>query len=199
MNKIFCFLAVIFLFVSCTNKRNELVISILNTSLTINDSVKIKLENNTNENYLFYFKRPRFDYFHNSNNTVIARLESDSNPVEVKISSDPLYILNEDGTLDEDDQHKMKKYSEASNIRMVKIVPAGKSIIFSMKLIDTLNEAGGKEYPVLANNKSYTLTLQINMDSSSVERKELEAIRRTYNGRIFQGKLLSNEINLKSK
>lgn len=92
-----------------SNNKN-LDISILNNPLALNDSVKIKIENNTDKNYLLYFKRTKFDYFPNSKNVLIAQINSDDKPVKIELTSDPLYILNEDGTYDEDDIKEMNKF-----------------------------------------------------------------------------------------
>lgn len=197
MKKLFWILALTFFLISCNN--NSIAINILNNSLTFRDSVKIELKNNTNENYLFYFKRTRFDYFPNSKNTLIAEIDNNVTPVNVEISSDPLYILNEDGTYNDDDIKEMEKYRNLSAQNIVKLVPARSSVFFNMKLLDTLNEHGGKEYPFLEKDKSYKITLKMDLDSTLMERQELKNIKIKYKNRakIFQGKLSSNTVDLK--
>lgn len=197
MKKLFWILTVIVLFFSC--KNNDLEITIVNNSLVIRDSVKIKIENNTDKNYLFYFKRTRFDYFPNTKNALIAEISSDAKPVKIELSSDPLYILNEDGTYDDDDIKEMNKFRKLAMQNLIKVVPAKSSVFFKMKLIDTVNERGGKEYPVLEKGKSYKLTLKMDIDSNLIREKELDNIRSRYKNdiTIFQGKLVSNTINVK--
>ena len=63
MKNLFWFLIIIIFFTSC-NKKN-LEINILNKLLALRDSLNIELKNNTNENYFFYFKRTKLDYFPN--------------------------------------------------------------------------------------------------------------------------------------
>lgn len=196
MKNCFLVLLAIIFFTSC--KKNNLEIRIVNSSLTPRDSVRIELVNNTNESYLFYFKRTRFDYFSNSKNTLIAELDNNIEPVKVEITSDPLYILNEDGTYNNDDIKEMNKYQKLSSQNLIKLIPKKSTVFFNMKLIDTLNERGAKEYPILEKDKSYKLTLKMDIDSGLIEKKELVYLKNKYKKGIktFQGKLVSNTINI---
>lgn len=196
MKKLFEIVVIIIFFVSC--KNNNLEINIVNSSLNFHDSVKIKLKNNTEKNYLFYFEYTKFSYFSNSKNNLIAEINNDNKPVKVEVPSGPLYILNEDGTYNDYDIEEMKRYQKNSRQNLIKIVPAKSSVFFTMKLIDTLTENDIKEYPILEKDKSYKLTLKVDADSNLITKRERYNIRSRYkNISIFQGKLVSNTINLK--
>lgn len=180
-------------------KKDDFEIMILNSSVSTNDSLRLKLYNNTNEEYLFYFKNSKLDYNSNHKNIITAELSSENEAAKIEISSDPLSILNEDGTFTNQDIEEMEKYSKLATKRILRVVSPQSSIVFTVRFIDSTNIRGGKTYPILENNKRYDLRIKMDIDTNLINKKELENIRFKYKNRInfFQGKLASEPVNLK--
>ena len=92
----------------------------------------------------------------------------------------------------------MERHQEQLNQRLIKRVPARSSIFFNIKLLNSLNENGGKDYPVLEKGKPYKVTLKMNLDSNLIEKKELNNIKSNCKEiKIIQEKLFSNTVDLK--
>lgn len=180
-------------------KKDNFEIKILNSSVSTNDSVRLKLYNNTNQEYLFYFKNSKLDYNSNNKNIIIADLSTENEAAKIEISSDPLYMLNEDGTLTNQDIEEMEKYSKLATKRILRVVSPQSSIVFTVPFIDSTNIRGGKTYPILENNKRYDLRIKMDIDTNLINKNELENIRLRYKNKIkfFQGNLVSKPVNLK--
>lgn len=194
MKNVFLILSAIIL-LSC--KKNNFEVKIVNKEpLAIHDSVKIELKNNTDRNYLFYFKDHRFYYSNKSVNSLVLEIKTKKgDPIGTQVTSGPLHIMNLDGTYDKDDIEAMEKEKELSQ-SLIKIVPARSLVSFKISLIDTM----GIESPVLSKGESYKLSFKINNDSNLIGKEALEdisKIRNRKNIKMFQGKLESNVISLK--
>ncbi|MBO6186635.1 MAG: hypothetical protein J6O88_18420 [Chryseobacterium sp.] len=192
-------LLIVLAIILCSCQKDNFEIKILNSSVSTNDSVQLELYNNTNEEYLFYFKNPKLYYNSNYKNTIIADVSTENIPAKIEISSDPLYILNEDGSLTNQDIKELEKYSKLSTKRVFRVVSPQSSIIFTVPFIDSMNIGGGKTYPILEYNKRYHLKIKMDIDTHLIDKKELENIRFKYKSNIkfFHGKLVSKTVKVK--
>jgi len=192
-------LLIILATILCSCKKDNFEIKILNTSISTNDSVRFELYNNTNEHYLFYFENPKLDYNSKSKNTIIAEVSAENIAAKVEVSSDPLYILNENGSFNPQDIKEMEKYSTLAKKRIHKVISPQSSVIFTLPFIDSTNIKGGKTYPILDDKKRYHLKIKMDIDTNLIGKKELENIKYNYKNNIkfFHGKLASKTVKLK--
>ncbi|WP_407484002.1 hypothetical protein [Elizabethkingia meningoseptica] len=194
MKNVFLILSTIILF-SC--KKNNFEVRVVNKEpLSIHDSVEIELKNNTDRDYLFYFKDHRFRFTVKSINNLVSEIKSKKgNPIETEVTSGPLYIINLDGTFDKDDIKAMEKEKKLSQ-SLIKIVPARSSVFIKTSLMDTMST----ESPVLSKGEFYKLAIKINNDSNLIGKEglaEINKIRNKKKIKVFHGKLESNVVNLK--
>ncbi|CAI9680359.1 hypothetical protein HZQ11_12255 [Elizabethkingia anophelis] len=194
MKNVFLILSTIILF-SC--KKNDFEVKVVNKEpLSIHDSIEIELKNNTNRDYLFYFKDHKFRFTIKSINNLVSEIKTKKgDPIETEVISSPLYIINLDGTLDKDDIEAMEKEKELSQ-SLIKIIPARSSLFIKTSLMNTMDA----ESPVLTKGEFYRLAIKINNDSNLIGKEGLEEInkiRNKKNIKLFQGKLESNVVNLK--
>lgn len=199
--RIECFFLILILLVQCKDK--DLVeLKILNNRISLNDSLRIKFKNNSKNNYLIYLDNLQPDYSDkphrfNVNFMYENKIVQSEYPI-----SDPLWILNEDGSLDKEDRLQQKIYFDCISKdrgRFLKL-PAKETINFNIPLIDSIDECGRENYPILEKNKLYKISLKIILDSNLIGEKSLKEIsilQKEKKFKIFQGKLQSNTVKFK--
>lgn len=111
---------------------------VLNPKLVLGDSVKVKLVNNTDENYLFYIHTPRLSFSNRSDvtNKMNAQITLNNHPVSILLSSDPFVIPNEDGGFDKWDIDLIAEVpaeAETKTVLSTKNKPSSETIIFFKK------------------------------------------------------------------
>ena len=189
------FIFLLLLSTSC--KKNNIEVFLLNNEVGTKDSLKIKIQNNTNENYLFYFNNNRLEFTDNPNSLEIM-IESNAKPVKSDFTIIDAFIIPDEETgINKMDSLEMAKYFDCSE-SLIKIIPSKSYVILKFLLIDHANRCGSAYFPVIEKDKSYKLTLKMNMDSNLIEKKEFEKIKMKYknNAKFFQGKLVSNTVDL---
>lgn len=187
---------------SCSQSNNKLSVEILNRSLNVADTVRIEFKNNDTISYFLYFENKTPQYFENPKNHInLSIIDENENNIKVNLSSGKLFILDEDGSLSQDDQVEQLEYEDCLNKNkgFTYFIASKKSVILKLPLIDSVDKCGNEYYPILEKQKSYKVKFVVNSDSSLIEKKELEninSIRKDKKVKLFQGKLSSNTVNL---
>lgn len=177
-------------------QTNTLDITLTNTSLSPNDTLNVSFKNNSSENYLFYFESKKFRYFPEAPNSLNLEILKKNKPIDVVFSSDPLYILDEDGN----SQNNLYTNEKDFNDDLLLLVPSKETVTLKIAVIDSIDEYGAKNYPILENKISYKTSLKLKLDSNLISKKVMEKInsmRKEKKVKLFQGQINSNTILLK--
>lgn len=178
-------------------QANTLDITLTNKSLRTNDMLNVSFKNNSSENYLFYFESKKLRYFPEAPNSLNLEILKKNKPVDVVFSSDPLYILNEDGNSENNLYTKEKDFNDDD---LLLLVPSKETVTLKIAVIDSIDDYGAKNYPILENKTSYKTSLKLKLDSSLISKKVMEKInrmRKEKKVKLFQGQINSNTILLK--
>lgn len=193
-----------FLLLLWSCQENTLDITLTNKLLSPNDTLNINFNNKTNENYLLYFESIKLRYSSEAPHSLnLEILKNNKKTKAIYSISDPFWMLDEDGKMSKEDSILQAKYFDCINKdRSILIeIPAKKSVNFSTLLIDSIDECGRKNYPILETKTSYKVSIKINIDSNLISKKEknkINRIRREKKVKLFQGQINSNSIILKS-
>ena len=133
-------------------QANTLDITLTNKSLSTNDTLNINLKNNSNETYLFYFDSKKLQYFAEAPNSLNLVIMNNEKPIEVVYSlSDPLWLIDEYGKISTEDSISQSKYFDCKTkySDFFILIPAKSNFILKRKLIDSADDCGRKNYPIL--------------------------------------------------
>ncbi len=193
----FIFLLIV---ISCENKPS-VELEILNKEINITDSLRLRLTNRTKNNYLIYLNDFKPSYYDSQSNLFVNILDNNHLVKAVYSVSDPIWLLDENGKMIYEDSLSQKKYFDCikKDRSILLKLPAKESIDFKIPLIDSIDECGRKNYPILEKGRSYKGFLRINIDSSLIKESKLgdiEKFRKKMKFKLFQGELKSNTVNL---
>lgn len=145
----------------------------------------------------FILKSKKLRYFPEAPNSLNLEILNRNKPVDVVFSSDPLYILDEDGNSENNLYTKEKDFNDDD---LLLLVPPKETVTLKIAVIDSIDEYGAKNYPILENKTSYKTSLKLKLDSSLISKRVMEKInrmRKEKNVKLFQGQINSNTILLR--
>ncbi len=203
MKKTFFIIILLFIILlSCKKESSPIDLEISRRSLSIDDTLHIKIINKTNEDYLLYFDNKKLHYI-DVPLSLYLEITHNQTPVKINYSiSDPLWMLDENGKMSLEDSLQQKKYFDCINKDRSIIVklPAKKSIKFNIPLIDSVDECGRENYPILEKGNLYKAKFIVNSDSSLISPEgmnKIKKIRKKDKLKLFQGTIESNMFILK--
>lgn len=185
---------------SCHKKAVEL--SIYNNHIKNADSISFVVQNNTNTPYLFFIEEKSINFQQTINSFYVHIYNGKGVTESVSSISDPLFVIpDENGFIDEESFVTEQKYFECVNKdRSVSfILPPKDKILIKQKLIDSIDECGRSNYPILDKNLEYKLSLKISLDSSKlseINKVKLNNLMKKKQLILYQGELSSNDIIL---
>ncbi|MDY3376626.1 hypothetical protein [Riemerella anatipestifer] len=130
---------------------------------------------------------------------------NNQNPIEVVYSlSDPLWLIDENGKMSIEDSTSQSKYFDCKTkySELFIIIPAKSNFVLKRKLIDSIDDCGIKNYPILKKNMLFKTSLKLNSDSSLISKKvmkKINKIRKEKKVKLFQGQINSNTVLLNSE
>lgn len=198
------FILLFVLLISCNKTQKTIELKIVNLELKATDSLFINFKNNTNENYLFYFESKKLTYFPKAPNSLNLVITNNEKPVDFVYSiTDPLWLIDENGQMSKEDSISQSNYFDCKNKYndLFILVPAKSSFILKSKLIDSVDDCGRENYPILQNKISYKTSLKLKLDSSLISKRVMEKInkiKKEKNVKLFQGQIESNSVVLKT-
>ncbi|WKS95312.1 hypothetical protein [Riemerella columbina] len=94
-------------------------------------------------------------------------------PANYSISS-PFWVLDEDGTMSEEDRLLQKEYIDClkKDRSEVFILKPNQVKNFKLPLIDSADECGEIDYPILEKGKSYKVSVKLRLDSNIIPKKK---------------------------
>ncbi|MCE3024027.1 hypothetical protein LW131_04230, partial [Riemerella anatipestifer] len=90
---------------------------------------------------------------------------NNQNPIEVVYSlSDPLWLIDENGKMSIEDSTSQSKYFDCKTkySELFIIIPAKSNFVLKRKLIDSIDDCGIKNYPILKKNMLFKTSLKLN-------------------------------------
>ncbi|WKS95310.1 hypothetical protein [Riemerella columbina] len=190
---IFTFL---FLLISCGQK--DLEVTLPDQEIFSHDSLEVKIQNNTNKDYLFFFEHNRLEYSESSNSLEVI-ITKNKKPVKSQLAIiDAFVIPDEDGYIDKKDSLEAAKFFDCSE-HLIKVVPAKSHIMLKFLILDEANRCGAGFFPEIKKNQFYELKLKINTDTTLIKKEEMKQINTHRKGKkikLFQGQLESNTVKL---
>ena len=186
-------------FISCTNESSPIDLEI--SRRNFENNLYIKIINNTNEDQLLYFNDKRLRYI---DLPLSLCLEITHNQIPVKTNysvSNPFWLLDENGSLSLEDSLLQKEYFDCiyEDRSIIVKLTAKNSLKFKVPLIDSIDECGRENYPILEKGKSYEAKLIVHSDSSLISKKEMEKIneiKKNKKSKFYHGIIVSNIIKL---
>lgn len=186
----------LFILLLCSCQKNDFDITITNKSLSPDGTLSIDFKNNTNDNYLFYFGSKRMHYFGlDAPNTLNLIILKKDKPVDVFYSSSPWVMLDEEGN----PTHGLSEEKYFKGGELYLFLPSKEKVTFKANVIDSIDEFGGSDYPILEKNTSYKAILNLKLDSSVIRGGAMEKINKIIkekNAKLFQGRIISNTVKL---
>lgn len=189
---------IFFLLIIFSCKKDDFCVKIENKSLSTDDSLRVRIYNNTDENYLFYFESDKLGFYPDSPNRINLEILKNNKQVEVDFSSDPLIILEEGLPLDQNVTNMSNDKNCFGNDLVTKI-SSNSSIMVSFSLTDSTNICGGTYYPLLKKGTNYTAKIKFKLNNKVLSVSQKDKIKRKIgNSKLFNGILESNEVKLKN-
>lgn len=185
-------------FISC--KKKDVEIFILNNGISMKDTLRIKLKNNTDKNQLLFLKNERLDYSE-AENSLNVKITRNGEPVKSSLILIDDFIFPDDDTdLHEIDSIIMMKKDSCSK-NFIKLVPPNNYIILNFMSLDYNNRCESGLLPDIEKGSSYKIKITINADSTFMKKEEMKKInliRRNKKVKLFQGQIESNAVVLKT-
>lgn len=188
---------------SCNKNGKSIDLKITNYGLNVEDSLNLKITNYTEDIYLFYLNDKKL---HSVDMPLSFFTEISHEDILVTNNysfSSPFWMLDENGKMSEEDSLLQNQYFDCINRDTSQIIILKPNQVKSLKLslIDSVDECGRINYPLLKKGVLYKTSIKLRIDSNLIPQRGMEKInkiRKETKVKLFQGQIESNSVDLRS-